>query len=273
MTIKTDKKTESINLYSLPIEIGKQLFGNSNMGNFNYGLIKENWQEYSEIFSHEMNKLIEFDESYFKNMTNLWNEFTNTINSGIVKLNGFEKENYHQMYKTLFTDLEELRKSYNGLIEKQLKGETKLFNVYEPFLSKIGFNEKSIDQFSELLRFASDYYNEIWNNSIGIYNKIMTDMDSSKFFDEFQKLSDIWQQTNITMLKQLTDTSIFDNWKEQFQTQYQLGSKMIESLFSNYMKNFNWNPLNKSENSQVDLSSIKEKIKELSNELERYKKH
>lgn len=273
MTIKTEKKDEFTNLYSLPIEIGKQLFGNSNMGNFNYGLIKENWHEYSEMFSHEMNKLIEFDEIYFKNMTTLWNEFTNTINSGIVKLNGFEKENYHKMYKTLLTDLEELRKNYNGLIEKQLKDETKLFNFYEPLLLNIGFKETSIDQISELIKSISDYYNEMWNNYIEMYNKVMTDMDSTKFFDELQKFSEIWEKSNIGILKQMTEQSIFDNWKEQFQNQYQLGSKMIESIFSNYMKNFDWNRLNKPKETHVDLPSIKEKIEEISNELEKYKKH
>jgi len=244
MTIKTEKDNEAMNLYSLPIEIGKKLFGNSNMGNFNYGLIQENWQEYSEMFSQEMNKLIEFDENYFKNMTNLWNQFTNTINSGFVKLNGFEKENYQKLYETLFTEFEELNRNYNSIMENQLKGESKLLNIYEQLLLKLGFGEKNVQQIIEFHKITMDYYTKMWNNAMGIFKKSVTNIDTSEYLEHLQKFTEI-----------------------------QSFLKMIQQLFTNYLKNYDWNYWNNLNSGHTNVQDLKEKIDELSKELENYKKH
>jgi len=273
MTIKTEKDNEAMNLYSLPIEIGKKLFGNSNMGNFNYGLIQENWQEYSEMFSQEMNKLIEFDENYFKNMTNLWNQFTNTINSGFVKLNGFEKENYQKLYETLFTEFEELNRNYNSIMENQLKGESKLLNIYEQLLLKLGFGEKNVQQIIEFHKITMDYYTKMWNNAMGIFKKSVTNIDTSEYLEHLQKFTEIWREDYMKMIQRVTEPSILHNWNEQYQDQNQSFLKMIQQLFTNYLKNYDWNYWNNLNSGHTNVQDLKEKIDELSKELENYKKH
>jgi hypothetical protein len=273
MAIKSGSEKENgiLNLYNLPIDMGKQMFGNSNMGNLNFGTIQKNWQEYSEIFSQEMNNLWEFDENYYKNMSNLWSEFSKTINTGMVKLNGFEKENYTKWYKTWLTDIEDLGNNYNSLIEKQLKDETNLFNIYEPFLLKFGYKEKDIDVITELFQVTSKNFMDMWNNSMGLFTRFMNSVDSTELFDELQKYSDIWQQTNINILKYFTDTSIIENLKEQYQEQNQSFFKMFQQLISTTLENFNLDYLKNFDKSNTELPEMKKKIEELTQELESYK--
>jgi hypothetical protein len=241
------------------------------MGNLNFGTIQENWQEYSKMYSQEMNNLIEFDEKYFMNMTNLWNEFTNNVKLGILKINGYDKENYDKFNNTLLTEFESINRSYLNLIEKQLKDETQVMNLYKPLLLNLGFGEENVNQIKEFYQLTTESYTKMWNNVMETFKKNLVNLGTSEYLDNIQKFTDNWQEIQSKIIQQMTNPSILDKWNEQYQEQNRFILKITRQMVKNYFTNYNCFIGNNANMSKTDLNESREKSEESSEELKNQK--
>ena len=270
MAAKIEKKNHIPAWHGLTNNINKQLFEINDLGQFDYNIFQDSWLGYTKRINEEMNKVIKLDEKQYNNMVHFWREFNSSINTEVTKLINFEKENYNLIYNNLLMNID---KNSNELYEKMINqtiDEPKIFELFEKALITLGYTESQTKQLVRISKTLVDLSSEAYNSTRTLINNSVNPDITSKYFNEAQKLIELWMVSYPNVVKQLTDISQLEAWQEFYQYQNQLILNMAEKSFKTFFDHFSWIRGDNRDRLLTEFHELKDKFDELLRDPKEY---
>ena len=141
----------------------------------------------------------------------------------------------------------------------------------ELWMTKFGLNEEYKQQIMDTSRIMSEYWLEAVTKTTEIVKESLNPGSKIDFANKFQEFYDYLTWSYSNMAKRLVEIQGLNNLKDYNITQYPLDFNLLQQFLTNNLHNFGFHN-NDSDKLYKDIETLKNKVTELSKELDKYKR-